>query len=519
MDPELSKSDMTTGGGVEADVKSEEPQPDVAQRSSQRVVQVFERYINLPAVINFELVLQAAWQGSAVTFQFSLVNGGPASMLYGALLAGVGATAVSASLAEMASMDPTVGAQYRWSARFAPFAPRFWALIQGWITVAAWIFSVAAVPAMLANLVTALIIFNNESYVLQRWHTSMLMWLFILLPLFFNLWFRKLINIMETVGGICFVIGFIINIITLTLLAKRSTNDFVWKTLTHESPGWTNPGIAWSIGLLTVTGPLTGSDGILHMSDEVKRVKTRVPISIITATISNAVFQFAFLVCLLYTIGDITVVTNDPTGLPILQVYYQATNSKAWSSVLVAMLGFMLFFALFNILASVSRLTWAFACDRGLPFSDFFSTVHPTFKIPLNALGLISAISFLLSLIYIASSTAYNAIISLYTLGLQVSYIIPILFILLKKVRGPPIKEYGPFKIGRWGIPVNIFALSYVIFVIIWTPFPPILPVTGQNMNYASPVFIAIILGALADWIISARKRFEVPVARHNPMF
>ena len=27
--------------------------------------------------------------------------------------------------------DPTVGAQYRWSANFAPFAPRFWGLLQG----------------------------------------------------------------------------------------------------------------------------------------------------------------------------------------------------------------------------------------------------------------------------------------------------------------------------------------------------------------------------------------------------
>jgi len=30
--------------------------------------------------------------------------------------------------------DPTVGAQYRWSANFAPFAPRFWGLVQGTYT-------------------------------------------------------------------------------------------------------------------------------------------------------------------------------------------------------------------------------------------------------------------------------------------------------------------------------------------------------------------------------------------------
>jgi len=269
---------------------------------------------------------------------------------------------------------------------------------------------------------------------------------------------------------------------------------------------------------LTVTVPLTGADGILHMSDEVKHVKTRVPLSMITSTISNAVFQFAFLVLLLYTIGDINTVSGDTTGLPMIQVYYQATKSKAWTAVLIATLGLIIFIAMFNLLASSSRLTWAFARDRGLPYSDFFATVHPRFKIPINALSLIGGTCFLLSLIYIGSSTAYNAIISLYTIGLLSSYIIPILFILLRKVNGPPI-EFGPYKLGRWGIPVNVFSLAYVIYVIIWTPFPPVLPVTGQNMNYAAPVYVLIILGALADWVISARKRFEVPVARPGSGF
>jgi choline transport protein len=111
------------------------------------------------------------------------------------------------------------------------------------------------------------------------------------------------------------------------------------------------------------------------MSDEVKNVKTRVPYSIISTIITNSILQFAFVICLLYTIGDITTVLSDTTGLAIIQVYYQATKSKAWTVVLVAMLALMMFFCLCNILASVSRLTFAFARDRGLPFSNFFSTV------------------------------------------------------------------------------------------------------------------------------------------------
>jgi hypothetical protein len=120
------------------------------------------------------------------------------------------------------------------------------------------VFTAATNPATLANMSTALLVFNNDSYTPKAWHTAMFMWLFICVPVLFNLWFRKLINTFETIGGICHVVLFIVNIVILTVLAKRSTNDYVFKTLTHDVSGWTNPAVAWGIGLLTVTFPISG---------------------------------------------------------------------------------------------------------------------------------------------------------------------------------------------------------------------------------------------------------------------
>jgi amino acid transporter len=66
----------------------------------------------LVSAVNFGFILQCSWEASAVTFQFALANGGPAAMVYGSLFSGMGCTLVALSLAEMASIDPTVGAQY-----------------------------------------------------------------------------------------------------------------------------------------------------------------------------------------------------------------------------------------------------------------------------------------------------------------------------------------------------------------------------------------------------------------------
>ena len=129
----------------------------------------------------------------------------------------------------------------------------------------------------------------------------------------------------------------------------------------------------------------------------------------------------------------------------------------------------------------------------------------------MNALALICVISFLLAIIYIGSSTAFNAIISLQAMALCVSYIPPIAFLALRRIFGNAPKP-GPFTMGRAGLAINFMALAYLIFVVIWMPFPQILPVTGSNMNYAGPLLGAVILGALLDWVISGHKRFQVPV-------
>ncbi|KAF3802564.1 Choline transport protein [Colletotrichum gloeosporioides] len=484
-----------------------------AQHAEPHHPKGLERYISHSAVVNFGVIILASWESFAVTFQFALANGGPASMFYGSILAGFGACAIGFSLAELASIDPTVGAQYRWSANLAPSANRFWGLLQGWITTAAWCFACGGPPSILANIITSLAIFNNETYEPQRWHTSLIMIGALIIPFLFNLWFRKLLDVFEILGGVLHLALFVAFIAVLVASGQRSSNDYVFKTLTSDVSGWNNSGVSWGLGLLTVTFSVTGFDSVIHMSDEVKKAQTRVPRSVILACTVNSVMLVAFVIVLLFYIGPVDTLSTAP--LPLIYVVYNATGSRAATNALISLVAIIIFLALFNMLASVSRLVWVFAKDNGLPFSNFFSVINPTLKLPVHALLFILGIVTCLSLIYIASSTAFNALISLQALALHVSYFFPILFLLLRRVRGPS-PPYGPFKLGSAGIPVNIFALCYLVYVVLWMPFPQILPVTKDNMNYAGPIFGAVLAGALADWALGGRRRFQMPVRKYG---
>lgn len=87
----------------------------------------------------------------------------------------------------------------------------------------------------------------------------------------------------------------------------------------------------------------------------------------------NAVLMFAYILAVLFCVGNYEAVKASP--LPILEVYLQATKSLTVATVLVVIQAAINLLALFNCLASVSRLIWAFARDNGLPFSNFFSYV------------------------------------------------------------------------------------------------------------------------------------------------
>lgn len=246
------------------------------------------------------------------------------------------------------------------------------------------------------------------------------------------------------------------------------------------------------------------------MSDEVKDAKLRIPQSMVFSVLLNGAQSSILVIVLLLCIGDPVAALQSPTGYPVIEVLRQATGSTTGATILMLMLSWNGLVALFSSLASVSRLTWAFARDRGLPFPDFFGRVHPTLRIPLNALCLVVTIVFLLMLINIASTSAIYAILSLNNLALYISYLQIVGSFFISKIRGK-VQGWGPFTLGKWGYIVNIFAMCFLVFIIIWLPFPPYLPVTGDNMNYSGPIFGFIICMALLDWFIWGHKRFSVP--------
>lgn len=119
---------------------------------------------------------------------------------------------------------------------------------------------------MLAQTVQGLIQFYSETYVAERWHATLLMIAFLAASILCNLYLRRVLATLETLGGICHVLFFVVTIVILTTLARRSTPSFVFKTLISDVSGWNNPGISWNLGVTPLIIGLVNCDGVTHMS-------------------------------------------------------------------------------------------------------------------------------------------------------------------------------------------------------------------------------------------------------------
>lgn len=110
-----------------------------------------------------------------------------------------------------------------------------------------------------------------------------------------------------------------------------------------------------------------------------------------------------------------------------------------------------------------------------------------------------------------ADSTYSNAIISLQLLALMATYAISIGAVALKRIRGQPLPQ-SRWSLGRFGLPINLFAFTYSCFTMIFICFPVTTPVVADSMNWAIVMFVGVLIIALVYYFAHGRKVYEGPV-------
>ena len=449
----------------------------------------------------------------AMNMGATFYNGGPQTLVWGIVIVVVGALTQALSMAELASIQPIAGAQYHWTHFLAPEShKRFITWMQGWVTWFAWVSALAGSTSSQANILLGLVSTNHPSYEFRPWHLTLLIIAQLATVGLMNMYAFRAIPWLELLAGILHVVLWAIFVIVLVALAPRNQSDFVFLERSSNS-GWGNGFVSWNLGLLVPAWGFIGFDGVVHMSEEVRKAKKAVPRAMIWTILLNGVLAYGIILVLLFCMGNTDEVLK--SAYPIIPICFNAAGPRAGTAMVVGLL-VVTYCVVAASLASVSRITWAWARDGALPL--WFAKVDSRHRVPIRSLWLPIVIVSLLSLFTVgntATSTVFSAFTALSSLGLYSSYIIAISCMLHARLTGrigdgpQHLVQYGNWKLPRGvGVPLNIFALLWTFYLTIWLPFPTTLPVTGTNMNYAGPIYVFIVTAAVMYWFAWGRARW-----------
>lgn len=221
----------------------------------------------------------------------------------------------------------------------------------------------------------------------------------------------------------------------------------------------------------------------VHMSEEVRDARRSVPRTMITVWIINFIILFVAAITVCYHIPNLEDALNDPTTYPAIYVLRQALP-LAWITVILVIIVVLNVASNIVYLATVTRDLFAFARDKGLPFSNWLSYVNAQRQIPQNAATTSCVFAVLLALIYIGSPVAFYAMTSLAVVALLQCYGLSIGCHLWRRIYKPETLPPAYFPLGRFGVPLNVLAIIYCTYGFFWSFWPTSTPVTAEGFNW-----------------------------------
>ncbi|KAH6838430.1 amino acid/polyamine transporter I [Alternaria alternata] len=474
--------------------------------------QELRRTFKLMSIIGYAVILGNTWEFVLVTMEIPLNNGGTAGGFWMFLAVCCGMFFVVLSMAEMASMAPTSGGQYHWVSEIAPRKyQKFLSYLVGWLCVTGWQAAMATTAFATAQQLQGLIVLNSPSYVIKGWHSSLLTIGITAFAIFWNIVCVRKLPLIEGIGFALHVAGFFAFIVVLWIMGPQSNIKTVLTNFEDRS-GWGSNGLSTLIGMLGPVVTLIGSDASCHLSEELKDAARVLPKAMVFTSFINYSLGIVMTFTVMSMLGDdIPGILTTPLGQPWIQVLLNATESKVYTSILTAVVCLLLLFCAINQVTTSSRQLFAFARDKGLPFSDFLADVRPGGGIPRNAVIMTQVFASLLSLIIIGSRFAFNVITSLGQVALISSYLIAIGCNFLKRLRKEPLLP-SRFNLGKAGIAVNGIALLFLTVAFVLCFFPSGPKPTPEGMNWSCVIFGVILIFSVLYYHFYGRNTYMGPV-------
>jgi len=321
----------------------------------------------------------------------------------------------------------------------------------------------------------------------------------------------------------------IIVIIVLSAGDQKASPEFVF-TEYYNGTGYEGSAIyVIFLGLLTTLFTFSGYDAGGHIAEETQQAHKQAPRGILVTVITASFMGFCYVLGLLFAVpgGNIAKVINgcefiydnstdngtevctlaSSSGYALMNLFEYSIGPTG-GFILTILICLNIFFAGIASVTVTGRIGYAMARDGAFPGSEFLHQLDPNTRSPVRIVFFTYLLGTLLLLLQLANTAAFTAIVSVTTIGLQISYSIPIwMRITIARNNFVP----STFSLGRFSIVMGWLAALWLTFTSCIFILPFEYPITASNMNYSSLVVFAIAFIATVFWVLSARHWFKGP--------
>jgi urea carboxylase system permease len=354
---------------------------------------------------------------------------------------------VALNFAEVSSHYPVAGSVFQWTKYLAS---RSYSWFTGWIYLFAGMLTVTAVVATLPlALIPALNGLGWHSLNAASLNTQLVVALITLVVItVLNIYGVRLVSIINNTGVVFEILGMFV--FALVLMAFHNHQGF---RVVTNSAGLPVNGSTFLAAMFMSLFVIYGFDTASTLAEETRDPRRAAPKAVLFSVIGAFIIGGVFLLGTLVAIPHLGVAVKNAWGPAQI---IEANFSTPFATLYLLVVSAAIFVCCLSILAATIRLCFGMSRDNQLPISRLLSKVSPSLHTPVWSCVAVAAIA---AIPFIQYSGA--GIIAIAATGMiYLSYFLGNIVIMRARARGWP-KTSAPFRLGRWGMLVNIVALIY----------------------------------------------------------
>jgi amino acid transporter len=453
--------------------------------------------------ISFSIICIIA--GGITSFQLGLSSVGGAAIGIGWPLSCLISLSFALTMGQVASAFPTAGGLYHWS---SILGGKGWGWATAWfnliglvtvlaaINVGAYLFTVNSLGPLVGFSIAKLT--PTQAFLAQLVGVGAITFS---QALFNHLGIRLTTRLTDFSG---YLILLVTIVLTLAMLICADHLDFSRLfTFTNYSgpkggdvwPESSSLGMLFLLSLLLPAYTVTGYDASAHTSEETIGAAINVPRGILRAVVVSGVFGWIMLSAIVLAIPNM-----DTAASKGGDVFFWIMDNVLPEQLKIALyVGIVIAQYLCGLatVTSASRMTFAFARDGGLPFSQRLRRVSPKYRTPSIAIWT----ACILTVAFTVYTPVYSTITAVCVIFLYLSYVMPTIMGIF--AYGKTWVKMGPWNIGAFYRPIAVVSLLGCALLMFVSVQPP---------NDKALVITIIAAGVTASvWFGLERRRFQGP--------